>query len=106
MRSYFQGLITGAILVFSLFIFMGQQDLQKAEERANNRFDEIVKAIEIIYAEIGSTSDHHFVKLNEVEKKIDHMLHFISSSLRLRSAENSSFRLAHFTKNDFFFDAV
>jgi hypothetical protein len=32
-----------------------------------------VKAIEIIYAEIGSTSDHHFVKLNEVEKKIDHM---------------------------------
>ena len=45
MRSYFQGLITGAILVFSLFIFMGQQDLQKAEERANNRFDEIVKAV-------------------------------------------------------------
>ena len=73
MRSYFQGLITGAILVFSLFIFMGQQDLQKAEERANNRFDDIVKAIEIIYAEIGSTSDHHFVKLDEVEKKIDHM---------------------------------
>ena len=34
MRSYFQGLITGALLVFSLFIFMGQQDLQKAEERS------------------------------------------------------------------------
>ena len=73
MSSYFQGLITGAVLIFSLFILMGQQDLDKAEERANNRFDEIVKALEIIYTEIGSTSDHHFVKLDEVEKKIERM---------------------------------
>ena len=73
MSSYFQGLITGSVLVFSLFILMGQQDLKQAEERANNRFDEIVKAIEIIYTEIGSTSDHHFVKLNEVEKKVERM---------------------------------
>ena len=73
MSSYFQGLITGSVLVFSLFILMGQQHLEQAEERANNRFDEIVKAIEIIYTEIGSTSDHHFVKLNEVEKKVERM---------------------------------
>jgi hypothetical protein len=73
MSSYFQGLITGTVLIFSLFILMGQQDLDKAEERANNRFDEIVKALEIIYTEIGSTSDHHFVKLDEVEKKIERM---------------------------------
>ena len=49
MSSYIQGLLTGAVLVFSVFIFMGQQELEQAEQRANNRFDEIVKALEIVY---------------------------------------------------------
>jgi len=73
MSSYIQGLLTGAALVFSAFIFMGQQDLEQAEQRANNRFDEIVKALEIVYQEIGTTSESNFIKMNEVEKKIDHM---------------------------------
>ena len=73
MSSYIQGLLTGAVLVFSAFIFMGQQDLEQAEQRANNRFDEIVKALEIVYQEIGTTSENNFIKMNEVEKKIDHM---------------------------------
>ena len=73
MSSYIQGLLTGAVLVFSVFIFMGQQDLEQAEQRANNRFDEIVKALEIVYQEIGITSESNFIKMNEVEKKIDHM---------------------------------
>lgn len=73
MSSYIQGLLTGAVLVFSVFIFMGQQDLEQAEQRANNRFDEIVKALEIVYQEIGTTSENNFIKMNEVEKKIDHM---------------------------------
>ena len=73
MSSYIQGLLTGAVLVFSVFIFMGQQDLEQAEQRANNRFDEIVKALEIVYQEIGNTSESNFIKMNEVEKKIDHM---------------------------------
>tara|TARA_B100001093_G_scaffold483017_1_gene515158 strand:- start:436 stop:705 length:270 start_codon:yes stop_codon:yes gene_type:complete len=73
MSSYIQGLLTGAVLVFSVFIFMGQQDLEQAEQRANNRFDEIVKALEIVYQEIGTTSEGNFIKMNEVEKKIDHM---------------------------------
>ena len=73
MSSYIQGLLTGAALVFSALIFMGQQDLEQAEQRANNRFDEIVKALEIVYQEIGTTSENNFVKMNEVEKKIDHM---------------------------------
>ena len=73
MSSYIQGLLTGAVLVFSVFIFMGQQDLEQAEQRANNRFDEIVKALEIVYKEIGTTSENNFIKMNEVEKKIDHM---------------------------------
>ena len=73
MSSYIQGLLTGAVLVFSVFIFMGQQELEQAEQRANNRFDEIVKALEIVYQEIGTTSENNFIKMNEVEKKIDHM---------------------------------
>ena len=73
MSSYIQGLLTGAVLVFSVFIFMGQQDLEQAEQRANNRFDEIGKALEIVYQEIGTTSENNFIKMNEVEKKIDHM---------------------------------
>jgi len=73
MSSYIQGLLTGAVLVLSVFIFMGQQDLEQAEQRANNRFDEIVKALEIVYQEIGTTSEGNFIKMNEVEKKIDHM---------------------------------
>ena len=73
MSSYIQGLLTGAVLVLSVFIFMGQQDLEQAEQRANNRFDEIVKALEIVYQEIGITSESNFIKMNEVEKKIDHM---------------------------------
>ena len=73
MSSYIQGLLTGAVLVFSVFIFMGQQDLEQAEQWANNRFDEIVKALEIVYQEIGTTSENNFIKMNEVEKKIDHM---------------------------------
>ena len=73
MSSYIQGLLTGAVLVFSVFIFMGQQDLEQAEQRANNRFDEIVKALEIVYQEIGTTSESNFIKMNEVEKKIDRM---------------------------------
>ena len=73
MSSYIQGLFTGLVLVVSTFIFMGQQDLEQAEVRANNRFDEIVKALEIIYEEVGATSENNFIKMNEVEKKIDHM---------------------------------
>ena len=73
MSSYIQGLLTGAVLVFSVFIFMGQQDLEQAEQRANNRFDEIGKEIEIVYQEIGTTSENNFIKMNEVEKKIAHM---------------------------------
>ena len=73
MSSYIQGLLTGAVLVFSAFILMGQQDLEQAEQIANNRFDEIVKALEIVYEEIGNTSESNFIKMNEVEKKIDHM---------------------------------
>ena len=73
MSSYIQGLLTGAVLVFSVFIFMGQQDLEQAKQRTNNRFDEIVKALEIVYQEIGATSESNFIKMNEVDKKIDHM---------------------------------
>ena len=36
MSSYIQGLLTGAVLVFSVFIFMGQQELEQAEQIANN----------------------------------------------------------------------
>ena len=56
MSSYVQGLLTGGVLVFSALIFMGQQDLELAEQRANNRFDEIVKALEIVYEQIDSKS--------------------------------------------------
>ena len=73
MSSYVQGLLTGGVLVFSALIFMGQQDLELAEQRANNRFDEIVKALEIVYEQIGSASENNFVKMNDLEKKIDHM---------------------------------
>ena len=69
MSSYVQGLLTGGVLVFSALIFMGQQDLELAEQRANNRFDEIVKALEIVYEQIDSTSENNFVKMNELEKK-------------------------------------
>ena len=73
MSAYVQGLLTGGVLVFSALIFMGQQDLELAEQRANNRFDEIVKALEIVYEQIDSTSENNFVKMNVLEKKIDHM---------------------------------
>ena len=73
MNSYIQGILTGTALVLSALIFMGQQDLEQAEQRANNRFDEIVKALEIVYQEIGTVSESNFIKMNEVEKKIDHM---------------------------------
>ena len=49
MSSYVQGLLTGGVLVFSALIFMGQQDLELAEQRANNRFDEnsLLKTIKL-----------------------------------------------------------
>ena len=85
MSSYVQGLLTGGVLVFSALIFMGQQDLELAEQRANNRFDEIVKALEIVYEQIDSTSENNFVKMNDLEKD--------RKSTRLNSSHSQQSRM-------------
>ena len=37
MKSYIHGLITGSVLVFAMFVFMGQTDLEKRQlERQKN----------------------------------------------------------------------
>ena len=89
MSSYVQGLLTGGVLVFSALIFMGQQDLELAEQRANNRFDEIVKALEIVYDQIDSTSENNFVKMNDLEKKIDHTTQALQHMKRANKYDKS-----------------
>ena len=73
MKSYIQGLTTGIVLVFAMFVFMGQTDLEKRQlERQKNEKKLKEKIMQLKNVKLENELLRKIYKrFDELSKKID-----------------------------------
>jgi len=73
MKSYIQGLITGGVLVFAMFVFMGQSNLEKRQLEKQKREKEIqekMRELNNVQAELDKIHASMQEEINQSPKNI------------------------------------
>jgi len=82
MKSYIQGFITGGILVFAMFVFMGQTDWEKRQLEKQKREKEIqekMRKLNNLQAELDKGYDDMMKEINENPMDLSNMNDFFLS---------------------------